>query len=185
MKSYLLACLFTLMPAAHAAAASYKQLVLPQSSIRFDTTQMGVPVEGRFQRFSASLDFDPARPEAAKVAVEIDPASIDAGSPDANAEVGGKPWFDFAQFPRARFVSKQLKKTGTDRYELAGVLTLKGKSREMRVPVTVKAAGKQAVFDGVLILKRLDFGIGTGPWADTDTVANDVKVRVRLTATAQ
>jgi uncharacterized Fe-S cluster protein YjdI len=30
------------------------------------------------------------------------------------------------------------------------------------------------------MVKRLDFKIGEGPWADPDTVANEVVVRIRM-----
>ena len=49
------------------------------------------------------------------------------------------------------------------------------------VPITLKkdAAGN-SVAEGSFTLKRLDYKIGEGEWADPDTVANDVVVRVRM-----
>ena len=37
-----------------------------------------------------------------------------------------------------------------------------------------------SVADGQFTVKRLDFRIGEGMWADPDTVANDVVVRIRM-----
>jgi len=66
---------------------------------------------------------------------------------------------------------------------MRGTLTLKGKSREMTVPVTYVPGKNASIFDGSFVLKRLDFGIGEGMWADLSTVANEVQVRFRIAAT--
>ena len=44
--------------------------------------------------------------------------------------------------------------------------------------------GNSATFEGSLMLKRADFAIGEGMWADFGTVANEVQVKFRLVATA-
>ena len=40
--------------------------------------------------------------------------------------------------------------------------------------------GAKPVLDGQATLKRLDFQVGTGDWADTAALPNEVKVRTRL-----
>ena len=47
------------------------ELVAAGSEIAFVTRQMGVPVEGRFKRWSATLAFDPRAPQAADVAAAV------------------------------------------------------------------------------------------------------------------
>lgn len=168
-------------PAAH--AVEYRTVLPKQSRIGFEFRQMGVPVKGGFSRFAAQMAFDPAKPEAARAQIEIDLASIDAGSPEANDESAGKLWFDRSAYPRARFVASQVRALGGNRYELRGALTLKGRSREMAIPVTYTPGKGAAAFDGSFVLKRLDFGIGEGMWADVATVANEVKVSFRIAAT--
>ena len=170
--------------AAPAANAVEYQTVLPkQSTIHFEFRQMGVPIKGGFKRFTTLMAFDPARPEAARAQIEIDLASIDAGSPEADDESAGKLWFDRSVYPKATFVSSQVRALGNNRYEMRGTLTLKGRSRDMVVPVTFVPGNNAAVFDGAFVLRRLDFGIGEGMWADVATVANEVQVRFRIAAT--
>jgi polyisoprenoid-binding protein YceI len=182
MKSTVLALLAVLAaPAAY--AAEYRTVLPKQSSISFEYRQMGVPLKGGFTRFATQMVFDPARPEAARAQIEIDLASIDAGSPEADDESAGKLWFNRSVYPKATFVSSQVRALGGNRYEMRGVLTLKGRSREMVMPVTFTPGNKAASFDGGFVLKRLDFGIGEGMWADVATVANEVQVRFRIAAT--
>ena len=83
-----------LMSSAVQAAGSYSRVVPEKSSLAFVSQQMGVAVDGRFTRFSATLDFDLAKPEAGSATLDIELASIDAGGPEANDEVKGKNWFD-------------------------------------------------------------------------------------------
>jgi polyisoprenoid-binding protein YceI len=168
-------------PAAH--AVEYTTVLPRQSSIGFEFRQMGVPVKGGFKRFVTEMAFDPARPEAARAKIEIDLASIDAGSPEADDESAGKLWFNRSAYPKAVFVSSQVRALGNNRFEMRGTLTLKGKSRDMVIPVTYAPARNAATFDGGFVLKRLDFGIGEGMWADVATVANEVQVKFRIAAT--
>lgn len=166
-----------------AQAVEYSQVQPAASKLEFTFKQMGVPVPGHFKRFDARLRFDPARPEQASASFSVDLASIDAGSPEANAEVAGKQWFDLPQFGSARFVSSQVRPLGGQRYEVRGTLNLKGQTREVVATFLVKEEAGRAVFTATLPLKRLEFGVGAGPWGDTSIVADQVDVRLQLLAT--
>jgi len=186
MKPYfnywpLLAVLVT--PVAY--AVEYRTVLPQQSAISFEFRQMGVPVAGGFKRFTTQMVFDPAKPEAASARIEIDLASIDAGSPEADNESAGKLWFNRSVYPRAVFVSSQIRALGNNRFEMRGTLTLKGKSRDMIVPVMFSPGKNAAAFDGAFILKRLEFGIGEGMWADVATVANEVQVKFHIAASGK
>lgn len=174
--------LAVLAPAAQ--AVEFNQLQLNKSSISFVYKQMNVPVEGQFKSFRSKLAYDPAKPAAAKAELEIDLASIDAGSKDANDEVAGKAWFNTKAFPVAKFVATSVKPLGGNRLELAGKMSIKGKTLDLVTPVTVTQQGNSASFDGSLVLKRADYSIGDGIWADFGTVANEIQIKFRLVATA-
>ena len=165
-----------------AGAAEYTQVQPAQSSIAFSYQQMGVKMDGRFKTFNAQLAFDQARPASAKASFDVELASIDTGSADADAEVAGKPWFNTKAFPTARFVSSVIKPVGKDQYEVAGKMTIKGRTVDAKAPAAFRQDGKNAVFEGAFVLKRADYGIGEGMWADFGTVANEVQIKFRLVA---
>ncbi|MEW6119582.1 MAG: YceI family protein [Pseudomonadota bacterium] len=177
--------LVALLAAPAAQAIEYNTVLPAQSRIGFEFVQMGVKIPGGFKRFSAQMAFDPAKPEAARATLDIDLASIDAGSPEADEEAAGKLWFDRAAHPRARFVSSQVRALGNNRFELRGTLTLKGRSRPLVIPVTYVPGKNAAFFDGAFVLRRLEFGIGEGMWADVETVANEVNVKFRIAASGK
>jgi len=178
----LVGTLLCIAPAAH--AIEFNQFLAGKSALSFVSKQMNVPVEGQFKSFRGKIAFDPAKPAAAKAELEIDLASIDAGSKDANDEVAGKAWFDTKTHPVAKFVSTSVKPLGGNRFELAGKMTIKGRTQDLSTPVTLRQEGNSATFEGSLVLKRADYAIGEGMWADFSAVANEVQIKFRVVATA-
>jgi polyisoprenoid-binding protein YceI len=167
-----------------AQAVEYRQVQADRSAIDFSYQQMGVKMDGRFRKFGAQLRFDPAQPATAQLAIDVDVASIDAGSDEANDEAAGKAWFDTAAYPVARFVATAVKAVGPQRYEVAGRLTIKGRTQPLTVPATFRTQGSSGMLEGSITLHRADFAIGEGSWAKFDVVANDIVVRFRLATTA-
>lgn len=168
--------------AASAAWGQTPQKIVPEKSfIRFAMKQMNVPVEGRFRRFDGAVAFDPAKPEATKAQFTVDTGSIDLGNPEGETEARRKVWLDVPGFPAATFSVKALKSLGGGRYEASGPLTIKGVSRDITAPLTVADAGGVRTVEGQFTLERLQYKVGEGEWADTDTVADDIVVRFRFT----
>ena len=187
MKKPTLAIFFaiTLASAFSVQAAEYTQVQPDKSAINFVYKQMGVAVDGKFKRFSSQLNFDPAKPTAAKAAFDVELGSVDTGAPEGDDEVAGKQWFNTKVFPSAKFVSSNVKALGGNKYEVAGQLNIKGKTQDVVVPATFTAQGKTGVFEGSFTIRRADFLIGEGIWAKFDTVANDVLIKFRITATSK
>ena len=174
-----LASLAAFLAATPIAAA--QDVLVDKSEIRFVAKQLGVNVEGRFRKWKANVVFLPKDLAKSKADFDIDLASIDLASEDSEREVRDKLWFDTARFPVAHFASTSIRDLGGDRYEIAGALTLKGVAHEAVVPVALrKDAAGNSVAEGQFTLKRLEYKIGEGPWADTDAIADDVVVRVRM-----
>jgi polyisoprenoid-binding protein YceI len=174
--------LAALLGVALAATAAPLKTDLAKSSVSAVFKQMNVPVESKFKKFSAAIDYDAAKPDLAKASVEIDTASLDVGDPDMNKEVAKKEWFNAAQFPKATFVSSAIKPTAPGKLSVAGKLTIKGKSTDVTFPLSVKTEAGKQVFEGALPIKRLTYSIGEGEWKDTSMVADEVIIKFRVLA---
>ncbi len=183
MKKIILA--LALATALSAQAVEYTQVQPDKSAIAFVYKQMGVAVDGKFKKFASQLNFDPAKPTAAKATFDVELASVDTGAPEGDQEVAGKPWFNTKAFPTAKFVSTGVKPLGGNKYEVAGQLSIKGKTQDVVVPATFMAQGNSGVFDGSFTIRRADFTIGEGSWAKFDIVANDVLIKFRITANSK
>lgn len=154
-------------------------LVAPQSEVGFTIKQMGVPVNGRFKRFAVQTNFDPKSPQTSQVTLRFELASATV-SADADPELGKPDWFATAKFPQATFASTGIKALGGGKFEVAGKLSIKGSSRDVVVPIQLAQAGGVSTVTGGFAIKRLDFKVGEGDWADTSFVANDVQVKFKL-----
>lgn len=174
----------TLALAAVALAASAAPLKtdVAHSSVAAAFKQMDVPVESKFTRFAAQIDYDAAHPDKASARLDIDTASLDLGAAEYNKEIAKKAWFDSAQFPKATFVSSSIKPASAGKLNVAGKLTIKGRSMDVAFPVSVRPEGGKQVFEGQLPIKRLAFNVGEGEWKDTDLVANEVVIKFRIAA---
>jgi polyisoprenoid-binding protein YceI len=162
------------------ATAPTQQLLPAQSSLRFISRQMGVPVEGRFKRFYAVSRFDPKHPETSTVQLQIDLASVDIGNSDTEAELRKPGWFDYQRRPMAHFRSSKVRALGSSRFEVYGMLSIKGMEREVLVPMQLTQKAGVTFAQGSLALQRMDFRIGDGEWNDVSIVANEVQVHFHL-----
>ena len=158
-----------------------QQLVVAKSEIKFSGKQMGVAQDGKFGKFSAKANLDPKKPEASRAEITVELNSMDLGSDEANAEVIRPDWFDTAKFPQAKFVSTSVKNISGDKFEMRGKMTVKGTTKDVVVPFTIKEAGGVTTAQGAIEIKRLDYKVGAGIWGDLETVANEVQIKFLLT----
>jgi polyisoprenoid-binding protein YceI len=162
-------------------AWSAQKIVPAQSEVGFVSKQMGVPVQGKFERFDGQINVDPAKPESGKVSFTVELGSASIGTPETLTELKKPEWFDAAKFPSASFQSTSIKSLGAGKIDVVGKLTIKGISNEIHVPMTLAQTGDTLKANGEFTIKRLDYKIGAGEWGDTSLVANEVLVRPRLT----
>src|SRR5487761_1019362 len=92
-------------PVARAAAPSYT-LLAAQSSLTYAFNQAGAENQGRFKAFTVSFD-----PEAGRLDVVVDMHTFDTGDQQRNGILGGKDFFDVAQYPQSRFTASRIEKT--------------------------------------------------------------------------
>ncbi len=178
-----LKCSFVLVFAGFAMqvmATEYGTIDLVKSNIHFTSKLMGSNLSGDFSKFSGKVVFNPDDPEKAKANLTIDISSFNAGGEELQDEAKSKDWFNTKNFPTANFVSDSVKSLGNGRLEVHGNLSMKGKSLPLTMTVAYQPQGKQMVFDASFQLLRLDYGLGSGNWADPSAVANEVPVKVHL-----
>ena len=166
--------------AAPVTAASAQKLLPAQSSIHFTSTQMGVPVQGRFKRMSGTVQFDAKNLAATRIAIDVPVASATLDSKDADAELPKADWFDAAAFPQASFVLSDAKALGQGEYEVQGSLRIKGQSLPIKSYVLMTRSQGVTWASGSFRISRLAYKIGAGPWADTSVVADPVDVKYKI-----
>ncbi|ANJ73583.1 YceI family protein [Ralstonia insidiosa] len=156
------------------------QVDAAKSSVTATGKQLGVPMDIKFGKFDAAVNYNAANVAASTATVNIDINSVDVGSKDYNDELKKKDWFNAAQYPKATFVSSAFKPGANGKVDVVGKLTIKGVTQDVTAPVTFKQDGANQVFEGALPVKRNVFKIGDGEWKDTSVVADDVTIKFRI-----
>lgn len=120
---------------------------------------------GRFNDFDGKFTYDEKNPEANKVEVVINTASIDSNHAERDKHLRGDDFLDVKKFPQARFVSTAFADQGDGKATLTGDLTLHGVTRPVVIDVEHIGQGDdpwggyRAGFFGTTTLKLADFGI--------------------------
>jgi len=179
-KSRIAPALWLALVVVTAARAASQSMLADQSEVAYVASQLGAQVEGSFARFDAQIDLDPGRLQTSSVSLSVDTTSLDFPSTDVLKELAKPDWFDTARFPTAEFRSNRIRALASDRYEVSGTLTIKGRAREVVVPVNLSRTGATTFASGALTIKRLDYGVGTGEWSDTSLVADEVQIRFKI-----
>lgn len=177
-------CLLTpLLSAAVPASAADWAVDPARSVITFSGVQVGAPFTGRFERFEARVDFDPAKPEAGHATVLVDLASARTGDVQRDEALPQKDWFDAGSTRQARFEATRFVDRGRGDYEAVGTLTIRGTTRPLTLPFHLTSEAATVRAKGHVGLVRTDFGVGQGPWASGQWVGLDVGVDIELVAT--
>jgi len=151
------------------------------SRLEFIATFEKNAAPGVFKEFDTRLArFEPDKPEGAKLDVSVKITSADMKSGDVNRAIRGPEWFDFGRFPQAEFHAEDIRRVAPGRYLARGVLSLKGAKKELEVPFTWQESAGAATMEGELNVERLQFGIGTGEWANGSTIGLGVRVKFNV-----
>jgi polyisoprenoid-binding protein YceI len=152
------------------------------SYIRFTGDQAGANFDGVWKSWSAELQFDNKRLADSAFDVTIRTAEVSTEDADRDATLADPEWFDVAKFPEANYRASQFTKHADGSFSAQGELTIKGVTSPVALHFSVDANGDDRVLAGSADLLRLDLGVGTGEWADTSWVGNEVRVSVRVHA---
>lgn len=158
--------------AGHAMAADYAIDKEGQHAfINFKISHLGYSwLYGTFKDFDGSFSFDAKAPEASKVSVKINTASLDSNHAERDKHLRSADFLNTSKNPTSTFESTSVKSTGEGTADITGNLTLNGVTK----PVVIKAkflgegkdpwGGYRAGFEGGTTLKLEDFNIkGPGP----------------------
>lgn len=134
--------------------------------INFKISHLGYSwLYGTFNDFDGTFSYDEAAPEASKVQVTINTASVDSNHAERDKHLRSGDFLNVDKHPQASFVSTGVAMTGEKTADISGDLTLNGVTK----PVVIKAAltgmgqdpwgGYRAGFEGTTTLKLKDFDI--------------------------
>lgn len=150
------------------------------SSLDFSFTQADALNEGSFRRFSTELTWDEKNPAAGRLKVTVQVDSLDTRDQDRDDTLRGADLLDTARYPQAQYLADSFARRADGKFEAVGKLTLRGVTRELRLPLSLEPTAAGLELSGETSIRRLDYGVGQGEWKSAEWVGDDVKLKYRV-----
>jgi len=138
------------------------------AAVQFKIKHLGYSwLTGRFNKFDGHFSYDEKKPDASKIEVNIDTASIDSNHAERDKHLRSKDFLDVSKFPAAKFVSTSFKEKGKNKALLKGKLTLHGVTKNIVIELEHVGhgpdpwGGYRRGFAGSTLLTLKDFDITT------------------------
>ena len=165
--TFLASSLLAIIAPNTALAADYKVDVKgAHAFVQFKIKHLGYSwLLGRFNTFDGDFSYDDKSPNSANINIEIDTKSIDSNHAERDKHLKGKDFLNVSQFPKATFVSNNVKFSDNENAIVTGEFTLKGVTKTISFPVVKIGEGQdpwggyRAGFAGTTSLKLADYGI--------------------------
>jgi polyisoprenoid-binding protein YceI len=187
MKRLLLASIVATLAVTTPTLAKEFQVDTAHSKIGFSVTHLQLSeVEGRFNDFSGTIDWNVDKPTTSSVRFEVGVKSVNTDNEKRDDHLRGEDFFDAQKFPKMTFESTSVEPLGENRYNVTGKLTAHGVTKTVTVPVRIKGPidafnnGELSIgFSGRFKINRIDYGIGAGWKGGSDSVVgHDVFITV-------
>ncbi|MBO0346072.1 YceI family protein [Roseibium limicola] len=179
MKS--LICAVAALPLLAGAAAADTWTVDPATStLGFQVKQADGQVDGKFESWQASIDFDPEAPQDAVISAKIETGSAITGNAQYDDMLAQPDYFNSATLGSAEFKTTSVSPVDDETFQAEGILTIKGVSQPVTLDFTLKIEGDTAHAVGEASLSRTTYDIGSS--VATATLADVVTVTLDLTA---
>jgi polyisoprenoid-binding protein YceI len=179
--------LVLLLPAVGLASSAETYSVKPvYTNVTFKITKwMVLPEQGQFREFDGTLTYDPLKPEASRVELTVQAASIDTKNDTRDGVLRSADFFDVARFPTLTFRSTSVRANGPNALLVTGDFTLHGVTKRITIPVQVRGVrelpqiGKLAGFETSFTINRRDYGVLGAKWGAIPAALSD-EVEIHL-----
>ena len=160
------------------------------SGVYFDIRHTYATVRGQFEEYSGSIQFNPDNLAVSSVEFVVDTESVNTGIPNRDNHLRSDEFFAVKKYPAMTFKSSAVRQKEGNQYTLEGLLTIKGVTMKIAVPLTyfgmrenpLKKGQQVAGFEARFSINRLDFGVGTGKYAQMGVIGKNVDILIALEA---
>jgi polyisoprenoid-binding protein YceI len=164
------------------------------SNVKFTVTHLVVSeMDGHFKNFEGTLTS--AKPDFSDAQIEftVDVASVNTENADRDAHLKSDEFFNADKYPKMTFKSTSVKKTGENKYDLEGDLTIRDVTKRVKFEVT---GGKtildpwgntKAGFRATTTINRQDYGLKWSKATETGglVVGDEVVIMLNISMLKQ
>ena len=167
-----------LLPSVSRAQAPVFAITPEESTVRFNV-KASVALEGKFEKWDATLTFTSPDVTTGVLDVKIQAATVNTGSGMKDDKLRGKDFFDVKQDPLITFHSSKIVQTGPTTFDVPGTFTIRGVTKPETLTLVVSGKGTgTGDIKGTMAFDRKDYGMNSGiPFIK---IADRVEVTVDL-----
>jgi polyisoprenoid-binding protein YceI len=155
-------------------------VMLEESDVKF-FLQASVPIDGKFNKWEATLTFPSRAAESGVLDVKIYADSVDTGSDVKDFKLKSKDFFNAKDDPYITFHSTKVVQTSPFTFVVQGTFTIRGVSKPETLNLTLDPRSKETGngrVKGTMAFDRKEFGMnGAIPFIK---IADRVEVEVAL-----
>ena len=173
-------CLFASVLFPSLTQAQVPVFVIEQEgSIVHFSVKASVAIEGKFDKWEATLTFPSTDGTTGVLDIKIHADSVNTGSGMKDGKLRSKDFFNAKDDPYITFHSNKIVRTGPTTFELPGTFTIRGVSKPETLTFTTPDIGKGVgSVQGTMAFDRKEFGMNSGiPFIK---IADRVEVSVDL-----
>lgn len=146
------------------AAASTWEIDTTHSQVTFQVRHFVTQVGGEFNDFGGTVRLDESNLADSSVEFWIDASSIDTRNDNRDEHLRSEDFFHVEEHPQITFESESIEKTGENRFDVTGTLTMRGVAQRITLPVTFLGTletprGAKAGFATDTEIDRKEYGI--------------------------
>ncbi len=169
-----------LLPSVSRAQAPVFAITPEESTVKFNV-KASVAIEGKFEKWDATLTFTSPDVTTGVLDVKIQAATVNTGSGMKDDKLRGKDFFDVKQDPLITFHSSKIVQTGPTTFDVPGTFTIRGVTKPETLTLVVSGKGTgTGDIKGTMAFDRKDYGMNSGiPFIK---IADRVEVTVDLHA---
>lgn len=158
------------------------------TSVNFKIDHFFSAVPGQFEKFDGEFRFDANNLNESGFAFTIEIASVNTDNQKRDNDLQSKNFFNAKKWPEIRFTSTKIKKESNGNYLAYGKLTIRDVTKDVKIPFTITGEMEHPMMRGTMILglefnyslDRTDYGVGTGDWAATAVVGDEVEISIPM-----
>jgi len=190
IKKFGFAVLITVMGVftANAQNATMWKLDKSHTSVNFSINHFFSAVTGKFKTFDGNFQFDPNHLHLSKADFTISVKSVSTDDSKRDNHLQSADFFDAKSYPNMSFKSTKIEKKSDKEFLVHGKLTIKDKTKDVVLPMKITGEMEHPMMKGTIILgvvidttiNRTDFGVGTGSWAATMVVGDEVRIHIPM-----
>lgn len=158
------------------------------TSVNFTINHFFSAVTGKFNKFDGNINFDQNNLVESKAEFTISVNSVNTDNKKRDNHLKSKDFFNEKKFSTMKFKSSKFEKKSDTEYLIFGKLTIRDITKEVTLPMKITGQMEHPMMKGTIILgvvidtqiSRTEFGVGTGDWAATMVVADEVKIHIPM-----